>query len=114
MTLRLPMRRGPMRRGGQVFTGYGVRAGLASQRRTFMIARSQARLGAALEPGVLSRLADDTSGATAIVAALVSTVLIGFFGLGTETGLWYYKHRSMQAAADSGAVGAAVSLQAGN
>jgi Flp pilus assembly protein TadG len=79
-----------------------------------MIARSQARLGAALEPGVLSRLADDTSGATAIVAALVSTVLIGFVGLGTETGLWYYKHRSMQAAADSGAVGAAVALQAGN
>jgi Flp pilus assembly protein TadG len=79
-----------------------------------MIARSQARLGAVVEPGVLSRLADDTSGATAIVAALVSTVLIGFVGLGTETGLWYYKHRSMQAAADSGAVGAAVAVQAGN
>ena len=79
-----------------------------------MIARSQTRLGPAVEPGVLSRLADDTSGATAIVAALVSTVLIGFVGLGSETGLWYYKHRSMQAAADSGAVGAAVAVQAGN
>ena len=45
-----------------------------------MIARSQARLGAAVAPRVLSRLAHDTSGATAIVAALVSTVLIGFVG----------------------------------
>ena len=81
-----------------------------------MIARSEARLGAAvtMEHRILSRLADDTSGATAIVAALVSTVLIGFVGLGSETGLWYYKHRSMQAAADSGAVGAAVALQLGN
>jgi len=66
-----------------------------------------------MEHRILSRLADDTSGATAIVAALVSTMLIGFVGLGSETGLWYYTHRSMQAAADSGAVGAAVALQVG-
>jgi Flp pilus assembly protein TadG len=62
----------------------------------------------------LSRLAQDTSGATAVVAALVSTVLIGFVGLGSETGLWYYAHRSMQAAADAGALGAAAALQAGD
>jgi Flp pilus assembly protein TadG len=62
----------------------------------------------------LSRLAQDTSGATAVVAALVSTSLIGFVGLGSETGLWYYTHRSMQAAADAGALGAAAALQAGD
>jgi Flp pilus assembly protein TadG len=81
-----------------------------------MIARSKARLGAAMtgELRRLSRLAQDTSGATAVVAALVSTALIGFVGLGSETGLWYYTHRSMQAAADSGALGAAAALQAGD
>src|SRR5258708_5875500 len=93
-----------------------VLAGPASRWRTFMIARSKARLGAAMtgELQRLSRLAQDTSGATAVVAALVSTALIGFVGLGSETGLWYYTHRSMQAAADSGALGAAAALQAGD
>src|SRR5258708_31890018 len=81
-----------------------------------MIARSEARLGAAMtrETRGLSRLAQDTSGATAVVAALVSTALIGFVGLGSETGVWYYTHRSMQAAADAGALGAAAALQAGD
>lgn len=63
---------------------------------------------------ISGRLARDTAGATAVVAALVSTALIGFVGLGSETGMWYYTQRSMQAAADSSAIGAAVALQAGN
>ncbi|HZV93863.1 MAG TPA: pilus assembly protein TadG-related protein [Caldimonas sp.] len=65
-------------------------------------------------PSLARRLVRDTDGATAVVAALISTALIGFVGLGSETGLWYYTHRSMQAAADSSALGAAAALQAGD
>src|SRR6266849_2794473 len=63
---------------------------------------------------LLSTTLHDRGGATAVVAGLVSTALIGFAGLGSETGLWYYTHRSMQAAADSSALGAAAALQAGD
>ena len=34
-------------------------------------------------------------------------VLVGAAGLGTEAGVWYYKHKNMQSAANSGAVSAA-------
>jgi hypothetical protein len=55
-----------------------------------------------------------TDGATAIVAGLVFTALVGFIGLGTETGMWYYTHRIMQAAADSSALSASAALEAGS
>src|SRR5438477_2024881 len=61
---------------------------------------------------LLSATLHDRGGATAVVAGLVSTALIGFAGLGSETGLWYYTYRSMQAAADSSALGAAAALLA--
>lgn len=40
-------------------------------------------------------------------------VLVGTAGLGTEVGWWYYKHKNMQSAADSGAVSAATAVTAG-
>src|SRR6266700_7227191 len=43
-----------------------------------------------------------------IVAGLTLPVVLGFVSLGTEAGLWYYKHQAMQSAADSGALAAAV------
>jgi len=60
--------------------------------------------------GLLRRLRRDRRGATAVVAALAFTGVIGFAGLGSEVGLWYFKHRTMQAAADSAALGAAQAL----
>ena len=58
-------------------------------------------------------LARSTDGATAVVAGLVFTGLVGFVGLGAETGVWYFTQRSLQAAADSSALSAATALQAG-
>jgi Flp pilus assembly protein TadG len=49
----------------------------------------------------------DQSGAYFVAAALAMPVLIGVVGLGTEVGLWYYKHRTAQSAADSAALTAA-------
>jgi Flp pilus assembly protein TadG len=49
----------------------------------------------------------DRSGNYAIITALLSPVLIGATGLATEGGLWYYKHQTLQGAADSAALSAA-------
>jgi len=46
-------------------------------------------------------------GNIAILTALTLPILIGFAGLGTESGLWYYMHHKMQDAADSAAISAA-------
>ncbi len=52
----------------------------------------------------------DQSGAYLVAAALAMPVLTGIVGLGTEVGLWYYKHRTAQSAADSSALTAATAL----
>jgi Flp pilus assembly protein TadG len=49
------------------------------------------------------------SGNFTIITALVLPVLIGIAGLGTEAGLWSYKHQTMQSAADSAAFSAGTS-----
>jgi Flp pilus assembly protein TadG len=56
---------------------------------------------------LLRRFAGDRSGSYVIMSALLMPVLVGTAGLGTEVGFWYYKHKNMQSAADSGAVSAA-------
>ncbi len=56
---------------------------------------------------LLRRFAGDQSGSYVILSALLMPVLVGAAGLGTEVGVWYYKHKNMQSAADSGAVSAA-------
>jgi Flp pilus assembly protein TadG len=53
------------------------------------------------------RFLRDQSGSYVILSALLMPVLVGTAGLGTEVGWWYYKHKNMQSAADSGAVSAA-------
>jgi Flp pilus assembly protein TadG len=52
-------------------------------------------------------------GSVAIQMAILMTVLIGMAGLGTEVPYMMYKHRQMQTAADSAALGAAVALAHG-
>ncbi|WP_245288304.1 TadE/TadG family type IV pilus assembly protein [Bradyrhizobium sp. Ec3.3] len=67
----------------------------------------QASPNCAREPGILRRFIQDQSGSYVIISALLMPVLVGAAGLGTEVGWWYYKHKNMQSAADSGAVSAA-------
>ena len=55
----------------------------------------------------LKRFQRDESGTYVIIVALAMPVLVGTAGLGTEVTWWYYKHKNMQSAADSGAVSAA-------
>ena len=56
---------------------------------------------------LFQRFVRDESGSYVILSALLMPVLVGAGGLGTEVGWWYYKHKNMQSAADSGAVSAA-------
>src|ERR1700738_4024393 len=59
------------------------------------------------------QLVSDTRGVTlALVAAAVSA-LIGFTGLGVETGLWYAMKRQNQSAADVAALSGAFEMLAG-
>ena len=58
----------------------------------------------------LQRLASDTRGVTLAIVALGLTALIGFAGLGVETGLWYAIKRQNQSAADVAALSGALEL----
>jgi Flp pilus assembly protein TadG len=53
----------------------------------------------------------DRSGTAAIIVGLLSMVLLGFAGLGTEVGYWYFAHRDLQNAADSAAMSAVAALE---
>src|SRR5215475_13055239 len=79
----------------------------------FDAALRQAAPGYARQPGILQRFIQDQSGSYVIISALLMPVLVGTAGLGTEVGWWYYKHKNMQSAADSGAVSAATAVTAG-
>jgi Flp pilus assembly protein TadG len=61
----------------------------------------------------LQRLLHDKRGVTAVLVALSATVLIGFVGLGAETGLWYAMKRQDQSAADAAAISGAYEVAAG-
>lgn len=58
--------------------------------------------------GICRRLAADQSGASAVMAGLMMTVLLGLAGLGTEGAEWYASKRTMQGGADAAAYGAAL------
>lgn len=60
------------------------------------------------------RLWRDRRGVTAILLALGLPMMIGFAGLGVETGLWYTTKWQNQSAADNAALSAALELGAGN
>jgi len=62
----------------------------------------------ALGTDLLARFFRDESGGYLVLAGLALPAALGMVSLGTEAGLWYYKHQAMQGAADSGAVSAAV------
>ncbi|MBM3536639.1 MAG: hypothetical protein FJX55_02240 [Alphaproteobacteria bacterium] len=51
----------------------------------------------------LQRLRRDRGGSYSVMTALALPVLVGFTGLGTEAGLWFYTHQAMQGAADGAA-----------
>jgi Flp pilus assembly protein TadG len=59
------------------------------------------------------RLASDTRGVTLVLVALAVSALIGFTGLGVETGLWYSIKRYNQSAADIAALSGAMELAGG-
>jgi hypothetical protein len=80
-----------------------------------MLAGGQnAQKGNAREVAVaaLSRLERDERGFTAVLVALTLAVLIGFAGLGAETGLWYTVKRANQSAADTAALSGAFEVLA--
>jgi hypothetical protein len=62
----------------------------------------------------IERVWRDERGVSAVIVALSLTVLIGFAGLGVETGLWYSIKRQNQSAADAAAISAAYEVLAGN
>jgi hypothetical protein len=57
---------------------------------------------------------DDTSGVTLVLVALTISALIGFVGLGVETGLWYAIKRQNQTAADFAALSGAYEIANGS
>jgi len=61
----------------------------------------------------LRRFARDTTGAVAVMAALMFPVLVGGMALGAEAGYWYLSQRKLQQAADFAAHTGAVQLRSG-
>ena len=57
-------------------------------------------------------LVADTRGATAAIMGVVMATLIGFAGLGVETGLWFSEKRHYQSAVDAAALSGAFQLAA--
>jgi hypothetical protein len=55
----------------------------------------------------------DRKGAIAVITGLLTPVMIGFVGIGTEVGVWLYTRQSMQGAADSAALGGANAVATG-
>jgi len=53
------------------------------------------------------------TGNVAIITGIALPALVGFCGLGAETGYWYYRHRDLQSAADVTAYNAVMSLRSG-
>jgi hypothetical protein len=58
------------------------------------------------------RLVSDTRGATAAVMGVIMATVLGFAGLGVETGLWFSQKREYQTAVDAAALSGAFQLAA--
>jgi Flp pilus assembly protein TadG len=85
-------------------TGFaGVRLGL------FSLLLRLAKDRRARSHRLLARLLRDEEGAWLMSMTIMLPVLIGVAGLGTEGGMLFYQHRSLQSAADSAAYSAALS-----
>ncbi len=61
----------------------------------------------------LNEYRHDRDGSVAVLVAVGMTAMLGFLSLGTELGLWYAAKRSLQTAADAGAIGGAFEVAAG-
>lgn len=61
--------------------------------------------------GLLGRLRDDDNGATAIISALLLTMVLAFVGLGLHTASGVRQQRDLQQAADNAATGAMLALR---
>ena len=59
------------------------------------------------------RLFRSRGGNVAMIMGLLTPALVGFAGLGTETAYWYFRERSLQAAADITAYDGALALRNG-
>ena len=66
------------------------------------------------DPSMLGRLWRDRRGAYSMVTALMLPVFVGFAGLGTEAGMWFFDHQTMQGAADAAAYSADLAYNLGN
>jgi hypothetical protein len=75
-------------------------ATLPPQRAGAELLRSAGRNG-------LLRFRRSQAGNVLMIAALILPLLVGFVGLGVDIALWFYKHQTMQSAADSAAISAA-------
>jgi hypothetical protein len=64
--------------------------------------------------GVAWRFLKSRSGNVAIIAALTAPVLVGFCGLGADTGYWFFRQRELQSAVDIAAYNGAMALQTGS
>src|SRR3974390_3944578 len=76
-----------------------------------------ARMAGAAANGVervLNSLAGDQSGSYGIMCAVLMPVFIGMSALGTEVGMWLYTRQTVQSAADSAAISAAIAYYYGS
>src|SRR3974390_98562 len=76
-----------------------------------------ARIAAAAANGmqrVLNSFAGDQSGSYVIMCAVLMPVFIGMSALGTEVGMWLYTRQTVQSAADSAAISAAIAYYYGS
>jgi len=62
---------------------------------------------------VISRLRESESGNIAMISALALPALVGFCGLGADTGYWFFKQRALQGAVDVTAYNGALLLRGG-
>ncbi len=58
----------------------------------------------------LERFRKDTCGAVLIYSAFMIPIILGVSGLSVDVGSWYANKRVAQAAADAGAIGAALEI----
>src|SRR3974377_1507444 len=63
---------------------------------------------------VLNSFAGDQSGSYVIMCAVLMPVFIGMSALGTEVGMWLYTRQTVQSAADSAAISAAIAYYYGS
>ncbi|HEX3497339.1 MAG TPA: hypothetical protein VHT02_09265 [Methylocella sp.] len=96
------------RRGADPCLGFEATSAAAANRVTVTERRRLAAFG------IAARFMRDRSGGYAVMFGLMAPIVIGTLTLGIETGLWYSTQETIQGAANSSAISAAVGINAGN